>query len=247
MSIFENKNNHNFTTFITSKVDKEINEYIDKNKVIPITIRVKEYCINLIKEYLLENILFIICVFGIILFLLYRYYMKKRKEKMENYRNSDANDSYDINEFQNKPFVRPTMNPYYPIKKQQNYSLYPPNKMPFKLDGKNIDFIRDSNELDQKVINGRDLREDGVPAQVYKYTYPNYGSHQSVGNCYSGLVNPYQHSTEVTFRSPLNYPTNFNETTGQFITSNVDRNQHIMKTYNNIIDSKNEILKKNLS
>lgn len=243
MSIFDDKYKNGIPGLITTRVDKDIDDYIDKNKVESVIHKTSYFVFNKVKIFVWENILVIIFIVGIIIFLFYRYYMKRSKEK-EDFVNEDIDDTYDILQFHNKPFVRPTMNPIYPIKKQMNYALYPPEKMPYKTNGKTVNFIRD----DQKVISSRDLREVGVPGQIHKYTYPNYGYHQSAGDCYAGLANPYQHSNNNPhLRSAYEYPTNFNETTGDFISTMTGLNRHTINTYYDILQNRENMLKHNLN
>lgn len=245
MSLFEDRYKDNIPLFITNKVDQEIDEYIIKNKVTSLSTKVKDCCIGLLKNYIYENFLLILFVVGIIIFLTYRYYMKKQKEPFRNndYNNDDIDDTFDLLQFQNKKFVRPTMNPIYPINKQQNYALYPNNKMPFKADGVNVSYVRDFTNDDQKVVSGRDLRDVGVPAQNFTNIYPNYGYNQSVGQCYSGLSNPYSKPPNTPeFRNALGHPTDFNNTTGNFITNSVKHNQNVMQIYHDILQNRNNIL-----
>jgi len=187
--------------FLSGKVEQRLNEYIEINKNNSNITIAKNYCWNILKNIIYENILLIILLISIFIFLMYRYYMKKQRdnkirEKMSDFYNEDIEDTYDILEFQNKPFVRPTFNPLYPNNRQANYALYPPDKMPHKKDGRNVSFVRDmvpngtENGTNAKLVNGRnlqevsgrDLREVGVPSQKYKNIYPNYGARQSVGD-----------------------------------------------------------------
>ncbi len=241
MSIFSERYREGIPNIITSRVNKDINEYIAKNKVEPVIHRAGSFVLEKAKTVIWENILVIIFIAGIIIFLSYRYMMKNRRE---DYNNEDIEDTYDIMQFHKRRFVRPTMNPYYPVKKQMNYALYLPDKMPHKSDGENVSYVRD----DQKVLSSRDLREVGVPSQVHKYTYPNYGAYQSVGDCYGGVSNPYaKPNTLPRFRNHLGYPTDFNETTGEFISSMTGLNRHAVNTYYDILQNSNNVLRKNLN
>jgi hypothetical protein len=254
MSLFEDNIDDAGIFGITTKVDKDIADYIDKNKITPITVQAKNYFVECIKTIICENILFILFVLALIIFLTYRYYMKRQREKKEHfgkndYDNEDIEDTYNILQFQNRRFVRPTMNPVYPIKKQYNYAVYPPDKMPHKVDGKNVSFVRDYNqEHGQKVYNSRDLRETSVPEQVFKKTYPNYGKNQSAGDCYAGTANTYSKKMpQPHYKNWLDYPTNFNETTGDFVRGSTSMNDHTLKTYYDILQNRESTLKNNLN
>lgn len=242
MNLFDN-NDSDLPNFLVSKMDKRINEYIENNKVEPISTVIKNKCSSFIKNIIYENLLFIILLSSILVFLLYRYCMKQRRITKIRERMSVEDDTYDIMEFKDKAFVRPTMNPTYPLKRQQNYALYPPGKMPHKTDGENIDFIRDD-----KVISGRDLSEIGVPSQKFTHLYPNYGYNQSTSNCYSGLVSSYQTKDQrPAIRSALGYATDFGDEDRDFINNNVKKNNRILTTFYNGIISKDERLRKNLN
>ena len=97
-------------------------------------------------------------------------------------------------------FIRPTFNPYYPIKKQINYSIY----------------------VDERQIKPKIKPRYG---QYFVNTFPNYGYNQQRTIDYSG----YKYTDKIERKTLEMLDIDTNDTTEIFINKMVDMNRYVLQ------------------
>jgi len=165
----------------------------------------------------------------IIACLIYRWNQKKdRKEQF-----TDEEQKI-INEITNKQTAhlrnneQYSFNPSYPISSQQTKVNYPADPLPINLPG-------------HGTVLRRDLYSYSTP---YPDLNPSYNPPNSTDPMlsrlyYTGLSNPYQCAQDTTMQNPLGYPTNFNTSTGNFVSQQTDANRNNITDYNQILNNMN--------
>ncbi len=145
MSIFD-RPDASFADIVKPITDVKIIQHIENTKNMHGINYVTDTCKDAVKtwfgDFVKNNWIMLLIILCIAIFLCYRFVTtKKSKEHF-------SNDDYSIFDFYKDKFVRPTMNPHYPVKKQQNYAVYPPGQ------------------------------KKEVAGQTFTKMYPNYGYNQ---------------------------------------------------------------------
>lgn len=116
----------------------------------------------IINHKIITLLIIIICYF------IYKKYNAITNENfIYEYKNENINNKYQLipDNSMDTPYIRPTMNPSYPISQQQNYVRYLPNEYPYEgLDGVLHDY---SNK---QLKNGSVLTDQGIQDINYTYT-----------------------------------------------------------------------------
>lgn len=203
---------------------------------------------DIYNSYIVDNFYLILVILGIILFLYYRYCNKKNM--IDNFSDLD------------EPFIRPVFNPHYPVKKQVNYAVYPPGRLPLKInnDPDKINYIGDPKVYDNNIAFSNDAykmmmidqlnkNKRVINGQLYPQTFPNYGINQKKNTEYTGLYDSYKDDIYQAhqLQNPLGFKTNFNQVTGNVSKQMTQSNINNIQNYVDIINGTNETLEANLN
>lgn len=122
--------------------------------------------------------------------------------------------------------ARPTFNPYYPLDKQTNYSVYPPHKITTK--------SYESGSL--KIDHNGYYKPIKKQAQYFRTTHPNYGCRQYKQTYFEGINIPDRTNyAQITSALGQWYPTNFSQTTDAFVDRMIKMNRKNINDYHNIV------------
>jgi hypothetical protein len=185
--------------------------------------------------YIREHIFLTIILLIMASFLIYRYnnknyYTTRKNIKPESFSNEESNILKDITSTQTAHLrydTQPRMNPLYPVDTQHEHVNYPPEPLPINIPGNGIMYTRNLyNEPKQNTpLN---VARDYDYGNVYDYDSRSY---------YTGGYNTYQGAQDTNIENSLGYPTNFNTTTGKFISGATRRNEQNLVDYESIIDN----------
>jgi len=250
MNSFPNPKPNLVDVNITQNIKNIISQNVKKHTLLD---KLCIYIYQIYHNYFKPNKFLIIITVSIVLFLYYRYDMKKRNDlKNRKRRKSTINEDFsdDVISLENNisPEVfksitqdqtahlqhnnQPHYNPAYPINTQEMYVNYPPGPISLNIDG-DIKYARNSNNPRQPIN-----QLYAPPVNFFNaYEQPSY-------EYYTGTENPYEKSQDTLLENPLGFPTDFNTTTGNFMCGMTEINKKNIADYKEIVEKERQQLLK---
>jgi|AntRauTorckE6833_2_1112554.scaffolds.fasta_scaffold55947_2 large-conductance mechanosensitive channel len=184
------------------------------------------------ENYIAENKILTIIIISIIVFLIYRYYNKGENNKKEDFSSEEAKI---INEIMNNQTshlrydTQPSFDRLKSVNDQHEKVTYLPDPVPpVNIPNSGLVYDRNLYGYSQPFenLNNPNYNHDNV------YTNPQL-------NYYNGTYNTYQNAKDTDITNPLGYPTNFNTSTGDFVSGMTNANKQNIVDYQTILDNVN--------
>lgn len=180
---------------------------------------------SIYKDFIIPNRVFVVLVLCIGLYLLYRYLNKE--EYQEEFSEEDEEKLLKMMEDQTAHLEQneqQTMNPIYPLAKQQSNVAYPPGNFPINT-GTEISMLNrnDFPQAPQEISLGD-------PNYDYSAVYSNPSR-----SSYTGTTNLYRNAVDTSIQNPLGFSNQFNTTTGDFVSGMADTNNNNVMAFDSIL------------
>lgn len=233
---------------IVSKVRKSI-VYIMKKKSSFTTFsdKVSQIVGNFYNEYICDSKLIIIILAAITIMLLCRYYDKQNKLENRTYKDKNKKEGFttdeqkimkDIMKTQTshlKYDTQPSFNSLYSVNDQFQPVNYLPDQIPTNIPGKGLVY-------DKNLPYSNQYENLNNPAYDYN------GAHTNPSRSYyNGTYDTYDNTQNNNIENPLGFSTEFNATTGKFISEMTSANHQNITDYQKLINNMNNDLSNSIS
>lgn len=236
---------------VGQKIKKSVYKIMKKKSDnITISDKISNMMSSFYNNYIKENKPITFFLLFTIIFLMYRYYNKKRDDEIkkimnnENFRYDGVEDKIMNGILKDqtshlKYDTQPTVDRLQSVNTQAEKVYYTPD--PIRIDLPSTEKQGPKNEDRVNTVYARNIYADPRPFQnlnIPDYNYNNvYLNPQR--SYYTGTFNPYENAQDTNIVNPFGFSTKFNTTTGNFIGGMTQANKQNVIDYQSILDNMN--------